>query len=77
LEKFARLRKLEDELTAVEEHLEQNPEYAEAQSMIQEYEEKEAKINLLIQEIPELEEKINVLTQMIEENKEKIESFLY
>ena len=77
LEKFARLRKLEDELTAVEEHLEQNPEYTEAQSMIQEYEEKKAEINLLKREIPELEEKINVLTHMIEEYKEKIESFLY
>jgi len=77
LEKFAGLRKLEDELTAVEEHLEQNPEYAEAQSKIQKYEESKAKINLLKREIPELEEKINALTHMIEVDKEKIESFLY
>lgn len=77
LEKFARLRKLEEELWIVEKRLQQNSHYAEAQSEIQEFEEKESILALLKLEIPKLEEKISSLAQEIEVDKEKIEAFLY
>ncbi|MFX1504709.1 MAG: coiled-coil domain-containing protein [Promethearchaeota archaeon] len=77
LEKFARLRKLEDELITIEEQLQKNPDYAEAQRKIIEYEEQEAKISLLNQKIPKLQEKIDVLTHKIEEDKEKVDAFLF
>ena len=77
LEKFARLRKLEDELATAEEKLEKNPEYAEAQNKIREYEDNQSKIILLEKEIPKLQEKITKLTQMIKVEKEKLETFLF
>ncbi|MFW9903040.1 MAG: coiled-coil domain-containing protein [Candidatus Thorarchaeota archaeon] len=77
LEKFARLRKLEDELIAVEEQLETNPEYAEAQRKIQEYAEQEEKLTLLKQKIPKIQEKIETLTHLIEIDKDKVDAFLF
>ncbi|UCG00398.1 MAG: hypothetical protein JSW11_12200 [Candidatus Heimdallarchaeota archaeon] len=77
LEKFARLRKLEEELIEVEKHLQQNSHYVEAQTKIQEFEEKEVFTALLKQEIPKLKEKIDSLAQEIDIDKEKIEAFLY
>ncbi|MFX0123341.1 MAG: hypothetical protein ACFFAE_06850 [Candidatus Hodarchaeota archaeon] len=77
LEKFARLRKLENELNIVEKQLQKNPKYVEAQKRLQEFEEKESYLVLSELEIPKLKEKINSLTQMIEVDKEKVAAFLY
>jgi hypothetical protein len=77
LEKFARLRKLEDELVAVEEQLQKNPEYVEAHKRIQEHEEQESKLSLLKQEISKAQEKIKALNRMIKEEKEKLDAFLF
>ena len=77
LEKFARLRKLEDELIAIEEQLQKNPEYVEAQRKIKEYEEREAEIALTKQKIPKLQEEIDTLNRMIEVEKDKVDAFLF
>ncbi|MHA2202793.1 MAG: hypothetical protein ACW991_03810, partial [Candidatus Hodarchaeales archaeon] len=77
LEKFARLRKLEEEFDIVEKQLEQNPHYTEAQNKIQEFEEKESILAILKVEIQKLNEKISSLAQEIEIDKDKVEAFLY
>ncbi|MFX0014292.1 MAG: hypothetical protein ACFFB2_07365 [Promethearchaeota archaeon] len=77
LEKFARIRTLENELNDAEDKLQQNPQYTEALKMIKEYEEIEALILKLRKEIPELNEKIKELTREIENDKNKVETFLY
>lgn len=77
LEKFARLRKLEDELNEVEAQLQKDAQYAEAQKMIQDFNEKESLIAELKREIPKMKKEISTLSQEIEVEKEKVFAFLY
>ncbi len=76
LEKYARLRKLEEKLDEIEKKLANNPQYSEATSLVQEFDENKTLYSELKEEIPVIKEKIDSLSRDIKMDKEQIFSFL-
>ncbi|MFX0170379.1 MAG: hypothetical protein ACFE9L_00510 [Candidatus Hodarchaeota archaeon] len=72
LEKYARLRKIEMSLEELEKQLLENPEYSEAQKIIDEYDKNEEVQNKLENDIPEINKAINNLNRELKTEKEKI-----
>ncbi len=77
LEKFAHLRKLEQELDEIEKQMQKDPQYSKTQKMIQDFDDKEGIIAKLKKEMPEIHGKITSLSQEIEVDKEKVLAFLH
>ena len=72
LEKYARLRKIEISLEELEKQLLENPEYSEAQKIIDEFDKNEEARDRLKNDIPEINKAINNLNRELMTEKEKI-----
>lgn len=77
LEKFARLRTLENQLNEIEIQLQNDPNYSKAQKKIQDFDETSELLVKIRKELPEIEEKVASLSQELEADKEKVLKFLY
>lgn len=76
LEKYARVRKIEEKYNEIEVKLLENPEYSEAQQLLQEFDRQETLLNKLEKEIPKIDRKIISLSSELESEEETIRTLL-
>lgn len=76
LEKYARIRKLENMLDSIEQNLSKNPQYSEAARLVIEFNEKRSSYAKLNEKIPEVKEKIDTLSHELKIEEEKVFTYL-
>ena len=76
LEKYARVRNIEEIFDVIEDKLQKDPEYSEAQQFLQEFNRQETLLDSLEEKIPDIGKKIDHLSNELKSEEEIIRAIL-